>query len=177
MILGAPADRKAGIAENFHECHSWGMKRKTSFCIAAILLLAAWVSLSAQELGYWRPASKTAQSITGEVAISDTKLSINFYSFDIVRARDLEPAEVSSVFDTDSSSSKKGSLYGVSIPAAKKFLHKNTLCGNEDTRWMVAFADGNSLQLAFFSGAKAPVFTVDAISNSTSLCGTYSYVR
>jgi hypothetical protein len=177
MILGARADRTVGIAENVHECHPWKMKRKTSFCIAAVLLLAAWVSLSAQELGYWRPASKTAQSITGGVAISDTKLSINFSNFDIVRARDLEPAEVSTVFDTDSGGSKKGRLYGLGIPAAKKFLHKNTLCGTEDTRWMVAFADGNSLQLAFFSGARAPVFTPDAISNSTNLCGTYSYVR
>lgn len=153
------------------------MKREISFCIAAGLLLAGCFSLSAQELGYWRPASKTAQSITGDVGISDTKLSINFYNFDIVRARDLEPAELASVFDTDSGGSKKGHLYGLSIPAAKKFLHKNTLCGSDDTRWMVAYADGNSLQLAFFSGAKAPVFTVDAITNSTSLCGTFSYAR
>jgi hypothetical protein len=167
----------AGIAENFRQCHSWEMKRETSFCIAAALLLVSWVSLSAQELGYWRPASKTAQSITGEIAISDAKLSINFYNFNIVRARDLEPAEVSSVFDTDSSASQKGHLYGLSIPATKKFLHKTTLCGTEDTRWMVAYADGNSLQLAFFSGARAPVFTVDAIQNSTSLCGTFNYVR
>jgi len=153
------------------------MKRETSFCIAAALLLAGLASLSAQELGYWRAASKTAQSITGDVAISDTKLSINFSNFDIVRARDLQPAEVSSVFNTDSSAHKTGGLYGLSIPGAKKFLHKNTLCGSEDTRWMAAYADGKSLQLAFFSGAKAPVFTPDAISNSTNLCGTYSYVR
>jgi hypothetical protein len=153
------------------------MKRERFFCIAAGLLLACCVSVRAQDLGIWRAASKTAQSVTGDVGISDAQISINFYSFAIVRARDLEPAEVSSVFDTDSSASKKGHLYGVSIPAAKKFLHKNTLCGNEDVRWMVTYVDGNSLQLAFFSGAKAPVFTPDAISNSTNFCGTYSYVR
>jgi hypothetical protein len=153
------------------------MKRETSFCIAAGLLLACCASVTAQELGYWRAASKTAESVTGDVAISDTKISINFSNFDIVRARDLEAAEVSSVFDADSGGSEKGRLYGLSIPASKKFMHKNTLCGIEDTRWMVAYVDGKSLQLAFFSGAKAPVFTPDAISNSTNLCGTYSYVR
>jgi len=51
------------------------------------------------------------------------------------------------------------------------------LCGTEDAQWMVTFVEGRSLQLAFFSGAKAPVFTLDAISNSTNLCGTYTYAR
>jgi len=153
------------------------MKRERLFCIAAGLLLACCMSVTAQDLGYWRAASKTARSITGDVSISDSQLSINFSIFQIVRARDLEPAEVSSVFDTDSAASKKGHLYGVSIPAGKKFLHKNTLCGSDDARWMVTYVDGNSLQVAFFSGEKAPVFTPDAISNSTNLCGTYTYVR
>ena len=153
------------------------MKRETSFWIAAALLLACCVSVTAQELGFWRAASKTAQSVTGDVGISDTKLTINFSNFEIVRARDLRPEEVSSVFDTDSNGTKIGRLYGMSIPASKKFMHKNTLCGTEDTQWMVTYVDGNTLQLAFFSGTKAPVFTPDAISNSTSLCGTYTYVR
>jgi hypothetical protein len=153
------------------------MKRERFFCIAAGLLLACCVSVTAQELGYWRAASKTAQTITGDVGISDTAISINFYNFAIVRARDLEPAEVSSVFDTDSSASTKGHLYGMNISGARKFMHKNTLCGGEDVRWMVTYVDGRSLQLAFFSGAKAPVFTPDAIANSSNFCGTYSYAR
>lgn len=142
----------------------------------ALMLIGA-LSATAQEMGYWRAESKTAKSITGDVAISPAILTINFYGFNIVRARDLGPAEVSSIFDADSNGNEKARLYGLNIPATKKFLHKNTLCGSDDTRWMVAYADGNSLQLAFFSGEKPPVFTVDAISNSTSLCGTYSYVR
>lgn len=148
-----------------------------SVCVPAALMLIGWISATAQELGYWRAASKTAKSITGDVAISPAVLTINFYAFNIVHARDLGAAEVSSVFDADSNGSEKARLYGLNIPATKKFLHKNTLCGSDDTRWMVAFAEGNSLQLAFFSGEKAPVFTVDAISNSTSLCGTFSYIR
>jgi hypothetical protein len=56
-------------------------------------------------------------------------------------------------------------------------VHKNTLCGGEDTQWMAAYVKGKSLQVAFFSGGEAPVFTFDAIAHSSNLCGTYSYVR
>lgn len=153
------------------------MKCEKLFCIAMGLLLASCVSVTAQELGYWRAASSTAQSVTGDVGFSDAKILINFYNFPIVRARDLEPAEVSSVFDADSNASNKGHLYKLNIPAAKKFMHKSTLCGAEDTQWVATYVEGRSLHLAFFSGTKAPVFTLDAISNSTDLCGTYAYTR
>jgi hypothetical protein len=42
---------------------------------------------------------------------------------------------------------------------------------------MAAYVAGRTLHLAFFSGQKMPVFTPDAIANSTDLCGTFSYVR
>src|ERR1700744_2425803 len=100
------------------------MKQETSVCVAGLLLFCC-LSVGAQEAGLWRAASKTAQSVTGDVAISDTRISIDFSTFDIVRARDLEPAEVSSVFDTDSGASKKGHLFGLNIAASKKFMHKN----------------------------------------------------
>ena len=153
------------------------MKRERLLCAIMGSVLAFCVLATAQEKGNWRATSSTAQSITGDVAISDAKISINFSSFAIVHARDLEPAEVSSVFDADSNASTKGHLYKVDIPAAKKFMHKKTLCGTEDAQWMVTYVEGRSLQLAFFSGAKAPAFTLDAISNSSSLCGTYTYAR
>jgi hypothetical protein len=152
------------------------MKRKRLFCIA-VGLLACCVSLTAQELGFWRAANSTAQSVTGDVALSDAKISINFSNFAIVRARDLDPAEVSSVFDADSNASNKGHLYRLNIPASKKFMHKSTLCGTEDAQWMATYVEGRSLNLAFFSGQRVPVFTLDAISNSTNLCGTYTYSR
>jgi hypothetical protein len=153
------------------------MKREKLFCALLGLALICCVPAPAQELGYWRAANSTAQSVTGDVVISDAKIIINFSNFAMVRARDIEPAEVSSVFDADSNSGNKGRLYKVNIPAAKKFMHKNTLCGAADTQWMVAYAEGRSLHLAFFSGEKPPVFTLDAISNSTDLCGTYAYAR
>ena len=131
----------------------------------------------AQELGYWRAASSSAQSVTGDVGISEAKVTIYLANFPIVRAGDLEPAQVSSVFDVDTNTSGKGHLYKLDIPAARKFAHKNTLCGAEDTQWMAAYAEGRTLHLAFFSGQKVPVFTLDAISNSSAMCGTYTYQR
>jgi hypothetical protein len=42
---------------------------------------------------------------------------------------------------------------------------------------MVASASGKTLQLAFFSGQKPPVFSFEEMANSTDRCGTFSYVR
>jgi hypothetical protein len=153
------------------------MKQEKLFCVVFGLFLACFVPARAQELGYWRAANSTAQSVTGDIAFSDTKIGINFSNFSIVRARDLEPGEVSSVFDADSNANNKGHLYKLDIPASKRFMHKNTLCGAEETQWMATFVEGRELHLAFFSGEKVPVFTLDAISNSSNLCGTYAYTR
>jgi hypothetical protein len=138
-----------------------------SFCISA----------GAQEQGPWRAVSQTAQSITGDVALSAASLAINFSVFPIARIRDLQAPEVSSVFDADSSSGVHGSLYRVNVPATTKFMHKNTLCGSESAQWMATFVEGRQLHVAFFSGPKMPVFTVEAVSNSTDLCGTFTYAR
>jgi hypothetical protein len=144
---------------------------------AGLILICCLTTAHAQENGYWRASSSTARAFTGDVTLADEKLTINFYSTTMSRIRALEAAEVSAVFDTDSSTSKSGSLYRLNIPAAKKFQHKNSLCGSEDVHWLVAYAAGNSLQLAFFSGERPPVFTFDAIANSTDKCGTFSYVK
>jgi hypothetical protein len=143
--------------------------------LAALLLLT--LTATAQEKGYWRATSNTARSITGDIVLADEKLTINFVATPISRIRALNPTEVSSVFDTDSTAAATGSLYRVNIPATKIFLHKNTLCGRENVQWMVAYAQGNTLQLAFFSGDKPPVFTFEAIRNSTDVCGTYTYAK
>jgi hypothetical protein len=140
-------------------------------------VLVCCVSAVAQEKGNWRAANSTAQSITGDVMISDEKISINFSSFAIARIRGLEQSEVSAAFDADSGAGGSGSLYRLSVPASKRFMHRNTLCGTEDTQWMATYVAGRSLHLAFFSGQKVPVLTPDAVANSTDLCGTFSYVR
>jgi hypothetical protein len=137
-------------------------------------LLLCSLTLVAQEQGMWRAASTTARSITGDIALSDEKISINFSNFTMARIRGLEKDETLALFSTADGT---GSLYRLSIPATKKFLRKNTLCGTEDAQWMATYVSGKTLQLAFFSGEKSPVFTIDAISNSTNLCGTFSYVK
>jgi len=147
---------------------------KHKFLLALLFLT---LSMQAEERGYWRAASNSARNVTGDITLADEKLTINFSTTTISKIRPLESTEVSSVFDTDSAAPGPGSFYRLNIPASKKFLHKNTLCGAEDVQWMVAYAAGNSLQLAFFSGDKPPVFTFEAIQNSTDKCGTFTYVK
>ncbi|HEV2273725.1 MAG TPA: hypothetical protein VGR96_06135 [Acidobacteriaceae bacterium] len=141
------------------------------------LVLACSFGAEAQENGYWRAANSTAQSITGDVTLSDAKITIGFSGFPTARIRDLKPNEVSAAFDVDNSSAGNGSLYRVSIPASRKFMHRNSLCGSDDAQWMAVYAAGHFLHLAFFSGQKMPVFAPDAIADSTDLCGTFSYER
>ena len=130
----------------------------------------------AQEKGYWRAASNTAMSITGDVAFSPDRVTINFARFTVAQIRSLTPDEVKAVFDPEQTGGS-GSLYRLEIPAEKRFLHKNTLCGSEDTEWMATYVEGKSLQIAFFSGMKPPAMTIDAMNHAANVCGTFSYVR
>ena len=104
-------------------------------------------------------------------------MTINFFSLTVAEIRTLKPAEISAMFDGADVSTGVGHLYRLSIAGDRRFLHKNTLCGSEETQWMATFASGKSLSIAFFSNAAPPLFTVEAISKSENLCGTYSYAR
>ncbi|MGC2160802.1 MAG: hypothetical protein WA634_02735 [Silvibacterium sp.] len=152
---------------------------KNSILLRAIPLVALACSLccAAQDKGYWPAASSTAGSITGDISLSNAKITINYTTFRIVQARTLTPNEVSASFDADINAGRTGVLYSVTVPAATRFLHHNTLCGTEDTRWMATFVSGRTLQVAFFSGSDVPVFTMDALAKSTDLCGTFTYAR
>lgn len=146
----------------------------------AIFALACSLPAIAQQSdhGYWRAASNTATSVTGDISISETKLALGFVKpYVIAPIRILKPEEVSAVFDADVNTATPGTIYRLEIPAAQRFEHKNTLCGSDDTHYMVTWANGKNLHLAFFSGDAAPVFTFDAISHSTNLCGTYLYAH
>jgi len=152
------------------------MNRRKLLAIATGFFLIGSLTLQAQEKGAWRAASSNARAITGDIFLADEKLTINFLSYTMVRIRGLDKAEMSAGFP-GSNGQGSASLYRMDIPASRQFLHKNSLCGGEDTEWMATYVSGRSLQLAFFSGQKPPVFTPDAISNSTDLCGTYSYAK
>lgn len=145
--------------------------------IIPILVCALHSAAQKQDRVYWQAASNNAAAITGDITISEAKLSLNLMGFPLASIRSLQPAEVSAVFDADVDTAGPGTLYRLKIPAGQRFVHKNTLCGGEDTQWMAAYVKGKSLQVAFFSGGEAPVFTFDAIAHSSNLCGTYSYVR
>jgi hypothetical protein len=107
---------------------------------------------------------------------SPLKFTINFTSFTIAQIRSLKNEEALALFNPDSPTGG-GNIFRVEIPADKRFLHKNTLCGSESTQWIVTYAQGRDLHIALFSGATPPVLTVDAINNATDLCGIFSYVR
>ncbi|HEY4380558.1 MAG TPA: hypothetical protein VGN01_09450 [Acidobacteriaceae bacterium] len=141
----------------------------------AVPFLLCCLTLAAQEKGMWRASSSNARSITGDVALSDERITINFMSFTMVRVRPLEKAELSAAFDADATAAGTGSLYRLNIPSTRKFLKKNSLCGAEDTTWMAAYTTGRSLQLAFFSSQKPPVLTLDALANSSDTCGIFTY--
>ena len=141
------------------------------------LLLACALTAPAQQKGNWRASNSTAKSITGDIVLSDEKIAINFATFPIARIRALQPDEITALFEADTTTPGIAALYKLEVPAAKKFLHKNSLCGAEDTQWMVTYLADRSLHLALFSGSKPPVLAPEAIANSTDLCGTFTYTR
>lgn len=144
--------------------------------VAAAILLASSLA-GAQNSGYWKAVSTTARGITGDIGLSPEKLTINFSSYTIAEIRALSAEEAAAVFPVPSGTAGTGQLFRLNIPAAKAMLHHNVLCGAEDTQWMVTFAEGKTLQVAFLSGSAMPVLTPEAVANSTALCGTFSYRR
>ena len=159
-------------------CHPQRVKKFTLVtAAAAVLALSCAPFCHAQLKGYWRAASSLARSVTGDIAFSKSEITINYSVYPIVPVRTLETTEVAAAFDADVNSHATGYLYHLIVPANKRFMHHNTLCGTEETQWMATYLSGRTLQVAFFSGAAPPVITVDALANSMNVCGTYTYVR
>ncbi len=151
--------------------------RSRSLLIAAFaVVLAFTLSATAQEDGPWRAASTNARAITGDIIFSPLKFTINFTTFTVAQIRSLKTEEVLALFNPDITTGG-GNVFRIDIPADRRFLHKNTLCGSESTQWIVTYAQGRSLQVALFSGSTPPVLTVDALNDPSNLCGIFSYVR
>jgi hypothetical protein len=153
------------------------MKRRMFLGLAMVCGLAFAATGVAQDSGQWRAANEAAKSTTGDVYFSGQKVSINFSAFIIAEIRALKPEEATGVFDVDPGAVGSGHLYRTMIPASKRFVRKNSLCGSEDTQWMVSYSDGRSLHLAFFSGSDMPVLTAEGLATATDLCGTLLYSR
>ena len=158
-------------------CHPQSMSRISPLIVFTALILGCNLPAVAQDKGYWRATSTNADAITGDLSISESKLSINLTAFPMAQIRPLKPAESSAAFDADPNDGGSGYLYRLNVPATRRFLHHNTLCGSDDTQWMATYVHGRTLRVAFFSGADMPVITPDALANSTDVCGTFSYSR
>jgi hypothetical protein len=152
------------------------MRFRPLLVAASILSFAFTLTVSAQESGPWRASSSNAKSITGDIFFAPSKLTINFTTFTVAQIRSLETKEAIALFNPDTPTGG-GNVFRVEIPADKRFLHKNTLCGSDETQWIVTYAQGRDLEVAFFSGGTPPVLTVDALNNAPNLCGVFSYVR
>lgn len=150
---------------------------KAFMAAAALMCLIGTVSASAQDKGYWRAASSNANQITGDIAISESKFTIDFLSYSLATIRKLTTAEGGAAFDIDVNAEGGGNLYRLSIPGDKRFLHRNSLCGSEETQWMATYVEERTLHIALFSGANMPVLTAEALSNSNEVCGIFSYAR
>lgn len=150
---------------------------KFLFALTLGASLAVSVPAFAQDSGPWRPASSAAKSITGGIDLEPGKLFINFAGFPLAQIRSLTSAEASAAFDADPGTPGGGNLYRLQVPPDKRFEHHNTLCGSDQTQWMATWGSGSQLHVAFFSGQKMPTLTLDALNNSSTECGVFSYVR
>lgn len=152
------------------------MKFRAVLLAILAFTLTSSVSAIAQESGPWRASSSNARVITGDIEFTPTKIAVNFTAFTIAQIRSIKTEEVRALFNPDNPVGG-GNLFRVDIPSDKKFLHHNTLCGSDEAQWIVTYAQGRDLQVAFFSGTTPPVLTFDALNNSPALCGVFSYVR
>jgi hypothetical protein len=151
--------------------------KQERFPFLVALALALGAAAAAQDKGSWQAVSKTAESITGDVSFGNETITIDSATFPLAQIRLLTVAEAAALFAAEPSDRGNGSVYRVSIPAAKKFVRKNTLCGADETEWVVSYVSGHTLQLALFSGQKIPTMSAEALAATTSLCGTFSYAR
>ena len=140
-------------------------------------LVCLCLSSLAQEKGTWRAQSKTARSITGDIAFAGEKFSINFSTYPVAEIRALTPAELASLAGDDAAPATAGTLYRLSIPGNKRFLNKNTLCSADEAQWLATAVSGKTLQMAVFSGNAMPVLTREALATTSDLCGTFTYTR
>jgi hypothetical protein len=168
--------RAGHLPDAFGECHPQGMC-KSLLAVVMLVLFAVPTVCNAQDKGYWHAMSSNANKITGDITISESRLTINFIGYSLAPIRKINPTEAASVFDVDINQAGSGSVYRLKIPGDKRFLHHNTLCGSEDTEWMVTFVEEHTLHVALFSGAEMPVLTHDALANSTEVCGVFAYER
>jgi hypothetical protein len=148
---------------------------KMRVLMAGMAALSVAGAVYAQERGYWNAASSTAKSITGDLSFGPDKITINFSTFTLAQIRELKPEEKQALFPDAGAGA--GNLYRVQIPSDKKFLRKNSLCGGEETDWVVTWVSGKELDVAMFSGGSIPSLTAEGLASGQRMCGTFTYTK
>ena len=92
--VGSRQTRTLHLARRYHELVMPTRFRSAAAATLCLLCLALAAPLAAQEQGLWRASNSTAKSITGDIALSDEKLNINFVTFTMAKIRSLEKAEL-----------------------------------------------------------------------------------
>ena len=77
------------------------MRNRELLAAVAGLFFACVLPCVAQDSGYWRAASTNANAITGDIVISGSKLTLDFYDFPLSLIRTLTTNEVAAAFDAD----------------------------------------------------------------------------
>lgn len=134
---------------------------------AAVLLISLTVSAgAAPATELWSATSRTATAITGDIALSPTKLVAAGKTFPLAVAADVE------AFGT-SGGPKPARIMRVTREVNPVLLRGNTLC-SPAARWIALYRSdgGKGLTLAVFSGQMQPQGEDDP-----SLCATYYYTR
>jgi len=112
---------------------------------------------------HWQAFSKTATAITGDIALSPTRLQAGRVTFPLRVAADIPN------FADD----KGARVLAVTHPSRPVMLNRNPLCGRDLVRWIAVWrVDKGTLGMAVFSSREMPTTEVDDGS-----CGLYFYVR
>lgn len=114
-------------------------------------------------------------SITGDIKISSSKLTMTGRDYPLTLVRDIGAEHLRDAGKiVDETKPTAAHLYRVKIPARAKLVNGNTICSPKDANWLLAVTqNAHSLSLAFFSGDGEP--NLATASESTELCGTFGY--
>jgi hypothetical protein len=164
--------------------HDGGPLKKGMVLVAGGFILAAVVA-PVQNGGAraattkWSAMSTTAMSITGDIAISANDLTMAGADYPLTHVAAAPTQQRAGIGQVVAITQPTGAdLYRVKIPGALKLQNGNTLCGGKDVTWLVVVSgSGPTLALAFLAGSAQPSLDGSALSNSTALCGTFTYGR
>lgn len=134
--------------------------------VTVLSMLAAVPALAAPGIERWSALSRTAQAITGDIALSPTRLVAAGRSLPLAVAADV-PAFATLTGPVPAR------ILRVAKPVDPVLLRGNHLCG-APVRWIVAYRSegGRRLTLAAFTGDALP-----ASESGPGLCATFSYAQ